>query len=836
MMQKLDLNGKWKLLHSDGERGRPEYALNDQIDASRYFDATVPGAVHLDMMAAGLIADPVKGLNSLSARWIEECIWAYRREFEFSENEEGRPVWLVFETLDLNAKIYVNGEVVGSHENAFVPCRLEVGRFLRAGTNTLVVIIESGIIGAGDKQSQGLGSKDAYHYGQNLHKQHWLRKPAFEFGWDWAARLGNVGVSGDVWLEWSEQSVCAATVVPLVQVHDDLRSATLTLRATADNTSATAQTVRVDAAIAELDWTADESFTVAPGVQTLELVRELRGFELWWPVGTGEAKLYDLSTSLQVDGQRIQYSDKRLGFRLIKMNQDPHPDGGNYCVMEVNHRRVFLKGANWVPADMIIARIDEARYRMLIDRALEANFNFIRVWGGGLYESDTFYDLCDEQGLLVWQDCAFACKKYPLNDEALYRNAHEEMRYQIKRLANHPSLAVWCGNNEMEWGNWDWGFDQGVIYPDHAFFHLVIPRLLQTEDPTRFYQPSSPFSPDGASPNLDDRGDQHNWTVSLEHSDYRKFRDMECRLINEGGYLGPTSLPGMRECFPAEQTPKIGNFAWYHHDNSVDSWHPESLPDSGFRDHMGHDIRALSLEAYTYLGGLLHGEALATFSDNFRRRQFDSAAACFWMFNDCWPATRSWTIVDYGLRRTPAFWVVKRAFASVRLVVTHEAGQYHVYGVNDQSEAVAGLLRYGYCAFAGSYDNQPEQNVVLNGNRSQRLASFADRGDPEQLVDAVAYAQLLDESGEQVLTHNRFIGPKLRELKLSPADVQVSVAGGWAVFRSSVFALGISIDLDGETALMDNFFDLYPDQEYSIPWAEDTPPDVIGQLSAYLEG
>ena len=388
MNQTLSLNGDWKLLHSDGERGRAEYALAETIQPERYLAAQVPGSVHLDLMRAGLIDDPALGLNSLKARWVEECIWAYRREFDFTAPAAPTAVWLVLECLDLNAKIYLNGQQVGQHNNAFVPCRLEVSRFLRTGKNWITVIIESGIIGAGDKLSTGVGSKDAYHFGQNLHKQHWLRKPAYQFGWDWTARLGNVGISGDVTLEWSEETALRLdTLVPLVQVHEDLQTATVTVRARVENSGSTLQKVQLQAAIPELDWTADTAFEVEPGCHILEVVRDITGFALWWPTGAGEAILYSLAAHVLVDEVRLDYAPKRIGFRHVRVNQDPHPDGGNYCIVEVNHRRIFLKGANSIPADMILARVEDSRYRALIDRAVEANFNFLRVWGGGVYES-----------------------------------------------------------------------------------------------------------------------------------------------------------------------------------------------------------------------------------------------------------------------------------------------------------------------------------------------------------------------------------------------------------------------------------------------------------------
>lgn len=826
MIKRIDLNGDWKLGQSDGERGRPEYALAEEIEEDRYFDARVPGCVHLDLMNAGLIDDPVSGVNSLKARWVEESIWAYRREFTVDELLEGGHAWLRFETLDLNAKIYVNGKWVGSHQNAFMPCRCDIAEQLRVGKNWITVIIESGIIEAGDKEAGSLGNQNHYAFSKRLHKSHWLRKPAYQFGWDWTARLGNVGISGNVSLEITERTVRVDQIVPLVQLDENLTDADIALRCYVENLADSSSSISIVASIPELKIDEELTLNVSPGEQVVELKFPVSGFDLWHPNGAGEAKLYELDVSVKTDkGDSLKVEEKRIGFRLIEFFQGKHPDSGNYCMLKVNQRPLFLKGANWVPADMLIARIDDERYETLIERALEANFNFIRVWGGGLYESERFYELCDQHGLVVWQDFAYACAKYPLNDDELFTNAKAEARYQVGRLAEHPSLAVWCGNNEMECGNWHWGYDQGTIYPDYAFFHLTLPRILQEEDPTRYYQPSSPFSPDRQSPARNDMGDQHNWTVSLEHSDYRKFSELECRMMTEGGYLGPNSLKTMHDCFPKAEEGKILDFAWRHHDNSVDSWHNPSLPNTGFQDHTGIDIRSLDIEAYTYLGGFMHGEAMSSFIENFRRRAFDSSAACFWMYNDCWPAARSWTIVDYYCRRTPAFWAVKRSFAPVHVILCEESDQIVVYGANDTDERITANLRHGKMTTDGGYPLDETDEVTLEPNASTRIASMS-KPSYEESKRELGFATLTDKSDGSLIARNRLLFPKLKELDLKSSEIEATLENGRLTFVSSTLVLGLCLDLDGETPLENNFFDLYPNQAYSIAWEGDEIPPL----------
>ncbi len=833
-MQTLSLNGNWELHYSDGERGRLEYLRDPTYQTTRTLTAQVPGCVHTDLIREGMIQDPVNATHALQARWVEECIWTYRKSFELSEEDlNQKRCWLYFQELDLNAEIYLNGKRLGSHHNVYYPCRLEAGDLLQAGTNHLVVHIESGLIAAGDKPAQGLGaSHSKYDYAKNLHKSHWLRKPNFQFGWDWSTRLVNVGISGPVHLEMEAQALRPDSLQSIVNVSEDLKSATLCIRALVENLTGQTLEVRLQADLPGLNGTFTTALPCPPGDQQLESLVELDGFELWWPAGAGAQKLYTLKTSIHYAETSSSFPDRKIGFRHMKVQEDPHPEGGNFCVLEVNHRPVFLKGACWIPPDMLISRVDEERVHTLLDRAREANFNFLRVWGGGCYESDTFYQRCDELGLLVWQDFGFACKQYPLTDKALHVNATEEARYQVRRLSGYPSLALLCGNNEMEWANWEWDFNREVVMPDYGFFHHTLPRIMQDEAPGIIYRASSPQSPGGAHSNLDDRGDQHNWHVSFENSDYRAYRKMNCRMITEAGFLGPSSLPTLQKCWAKESTPRIGDFSWFFHDNSIDSWHRSSMPDQEFLEHIGKPIQELSIADYVYIGGLLHGEALGTFADNFRSKAFDSSAAVFWMFNDCWPCARSWTIVDYGTNRTPAFWAVKRAFAPLHLSIqylpaTHE---YVLHLSNDTRETFTGSFDCGFCDFAGKLNEIASAKVSVAPNSKTELARIPADLAPEEESSKAVYGFLKDAAGK-LIDRNRYLGPRLCELELAEPKIRMQLEDGTLTFTADKFALGVSVDLNGEQALADNFFDLYPGQTYSIPWPSNKLPKIQSAYS-----
>jgi beta-mannosidase len=826
-MQILDLCGAWRIRWTDGTRGRLEYANRDETDLSRYIDAVVPGEVHLDLIRAGIIAEPTLEANALAARWVEECLWAYRKEFDAPAEAlaAGARSWVVFEGLDLVAVIYLNGVEVGRHGNSFYPCRVEVTGKLRAGRNVLTVHLDAGLWDVSDKPAEGyLMTPD-----QRLHKRHWLRKPQCQFGWDWSTRLINVGIHKPVRLEWTAAPARVEQVAVVATYSLETRRGTVRARAFVEGLGDQPRKGRLVVDVVEAATSVAVECEVRPGANVCEASVDVGHPELWWPVGHGGQPLYTVKTTLVLDGRIVEQHVKRVGFRHVRVNQDPHPKGGRYFAFEVNGKPIFCKGANFVPADMIFARIDRARYEGLVGLALEANFNFLRVWGGGLYEADEFYDLCDEVGILVWQEFVFACGRYPATDEKFTASVLAEGAYNVRRLAHHASLVAWCGNNENEVGAWHWGYDKkGTILPDYALYHLLLPRLMAVEDPTRHYQPSSPFSPGYADPNRDDVGDQHPWTVGFHNTDFRDYRKMICRFPNEGGILGPTALPTMLAALgPEAGQQKVNSFNWQVHDNSVEAWGEPSPTDRMIEQWLGKDLRAMSVEDFVYWGGLVQGEGLREYVDNFRRRMFDSSAAIFWMFNDCWPATRSWTVVDYFLRRTPAFWAVRRAMAPVHLVITEDAQGVSIFGINETELSVAGELRYGVFTLDGEYPLDFHLPVTIPANGAREVAGFS-RDQWDDVAGSVAFAALSVEG--RVVARSRLFVPLFKEMRwpaVTPADVRVTRVGDEVTFTCEKFAWGVCLDLDGETRLGDNFFDLFPGEGYTVAWREAVGPRVV---------
>lgn len=824
-MQIIDLNGIWKLRWFDGARnGQPEFADRDTIDQTRYLDAQVPGEVHLDLVRAGILTDPRYGVNVLSARWVEECMWAYRTEFDVPTEAVSGHAWLYFECLDYTARIVLNGAEIGRHANSFLPCRLAVTGKLKAGRNVLAVHLESGLFEVADKPIAPYETTRS----DLLTKRQWLRKSTQQAGnMDWSNRLLNIGIQGEVKMEWTPAPIRLDRLVPLAEVSPDLSTGTVIVRQFIEglNGEDKATKARLTAKLEESGASGSADIDVVSGLHPYELTLRIEKPELWWPREHGLQRLYTLRVTVEIEGLLIGESRAKIGFRRIQFNQSPHPNQGLYFMLEVNNRPVFAKGANMIPADMIQADIDRSRYEKLIALAAEANFNFLRVWGGGFYESDAFYEACDEHGIMVWQDFSYAALAVPAHDPVWHDNVMAESIYQVRRLTRHPSLIAWCGNNEMEIWSYT-GFYSAKDRPrlvDHGLFHLALPRMLKQEDPTRYYQPSSPYSPDLVSPMDDHSGDQHPWNIGMRNTDFRDYRNMTCRFADEGGALGPRSYPTMTDALPIGQQ-YAHSFAWEVHDNAIAGMEEPSCSDGMLAQWLGLRIEDMSLEDYAYWGGLLQGEGLSGYICNFRRRMFDSAAAVFWMFNDCWPTNRSWSIVDYGLRRVPAFWHVKRAFRPVTVVVVVEGDEVVVFGVNDTSHSVEGALTYGQFTLTGDYPMRHEISVTLPPNASTRLAVFPLQEWRDHETTA-AFALLTNASG--ILARHRLLLPFYKEMPWPDANISVTVQENRATFVSDTFAWNVCLDLNGERDLADNFFDLYPGMAHSIEWPWKAFPRIL---------
>ncbi len=837
VMQQMNLNGTWQIRWCDGQRGgmphhihtppEPNYLdvadqakeIEDAYDACKWIDAQVPGEVHQDLVKAGIISPLYEKTGVLESRWVEECFWFYRREFDAPEAALSGYAQLVFDTLDYGAVIYLNGKEIGRHANAFYPCKIEVSGLLKSAGNILLVRLESGLFSVCEKPI-----RDYYTATMTvdtlLHKRNWLRKTQSQMEWDWAPRLMNIGISGTVSLQYHDVMI-VDTMAVNSSINEQLDQGVLRCRMFASLYNPDVKNITLSVYVGEQKKQVHFDCVPEDGIFTAEL--EMAQPELWWPAGYGKQPLYEVTAVLSADGKEITSQKRKIGFRHVAVDQQSHPEKGRYFVFRINHQPIFMKGSNLVPNDMINAAMTSERYEKLVALAQEANFNFLRIWGGGVYESDALYEICDQCGILLWQEFVAACAVVPAADQTLLDSFKKEAVYQTRRLSGHPSLIAWCGNNEIGWAPKE-GFHVGE---DDFLYDEILPGILRREDPEKYYQPTSPYSPEGDNCNDHAIGDQHPWEVGFANKDSRDYEKMICRFPNEGGILGPTCLDTIKACLRHGEG--MHSFSWQVHDNMLENWMPGTSPDEDVRFWTGINPRTLSLEEYVYIGGFVQGEGLKRYIDNFRRRKYDSSAAVFWMYNDCWPTVRSWSIVDYYLRKNPSYHPVRRAFEPIAPVIAAEEDKWVLYGVNDTLTDWNGKVSYGIFTAGGKLLEEHEQIVTLTANASVCIGQIS-CGKPDG--QQIAYACLYRSDGSLV-SRTRYTPQKYHDLALVPADISVRRVEGGYLLQSDRFVMGVCLDLNGSDQYRDNFFDLFPNKPYFIASDSDQKPEILYSMNDF---
>jgi beta-mannosidase len=567
---------------------------------------------------------------------------------------------LRFDGLDTIATIRLNDEVVASTDNMFVEHEFDVTEVLREGTNELEVCFESAErVGLARRDgAEGLDETRATPFGRRLGARSFVRKAQYHWGWDWGPRLRGCGI-------WKGVSLVRMPVARITdwswRVHfGDGGSATVTIDATVDGDADIE--VRVHGHGVDLQ-----------GSTSVRIEEPRR----WWPAGLGEQPLYDLTVTARAAGDIVDEATARIGMREVELVREPD-DAGESFAFHVNGVPMFAKGANWIPDDTFPARTTRARVFELLGLARDCGMNMIRIWGGGVYESEDFYDACDELGLLVWQDFPYACAPYPEDDEAVHV-ALEESTRAVRRVRNHTSLALWCGNNENQWLAWlmSGGKEKRVL--GQRLYDDVLPSVVAAEDPGRPYWPSSPWGSE-PNPSGDDTGDCHYWNVWHGEGDWRHYTKCTSRFVSEFGFSGPPDRRTLEEVLlPAE----VGA------DTPAMRWHDKT--NKGYETYLGYIALHYPVpETYddlVYYGQLNQADALRFGIEHFRRSRPHTMGTLAWQLNDCWPV-QSWAWVDSALRPKAVWYAARRFYAPLLLSLwqADDAGIVNVSLVNDDPD------------------------------------------------------------------------------------------------------------------------------------------------------
>ncbi|MDR3688064.1 MAG: hypothetical protein P4L46_01705 [Fimbriimonas sp.] len=816
--QSVSLNGTWRLSRLSLDDAGPIGLAKLSGGNVKTIDGQVPGEVHLDLMRAGEMEDPSVSSNSRKDRWPERYSWWYRTHFDppadFLDQDRQE---IVFDGLIYNAQVFLNGALIGSSQNGLVPYRLDVTGLLKPGDNDLAIRLTSGyeLIGEVDPDT----SKQSLYAGrENFPARSKLRTPPYMSGWDWCDTLPNIGIWRSVHLEGRSHAALGH-----VRLDTEVSGKKVALSGEVEiqNLHAWRQTpCRMDIELERPNGTPvhfSKELLLPIGVTRIPCRFEVPQPVLWWPNGMGDQPLYRLNVSLTSGGSKTDAVSQTIGLRTVQLDQSLLPDGSNFRFI-VNGRRMFAKGGNWAPADEIPARMTKARYDHFIDAAKEAHFDLLRVNGVGYYEDDEFYEACDRAGVLLWQEFAYSCSTYDDASPDFMRDAGEEAEAFVKRIAHHPSLALWCGCNECLWM---YAGDKNPRPTDvigTKIYTQLLPTVCHSLDPCRPYIPASPC---GGSDEINSQtgGDVHWWyQVFMCGDPARKMNPAlldECtgRFVSEYGIIGPPPLASMKEYLkPEELNPN--SLAWRIHTNSYEGDH-RGFTESAAKHHFTGD-GPLPVEDFVLYGGLYQAMMQEAMIEACRFRKDDAVHSCdgvlMWSYNDCWGEI-GWSIIDHYGRRKPSYYAVKRACAPVKAIVRSRDGKLVTRIVNDSGSAKTVNVTFGWYRVDGSAKDVRTRRLRVGPDAMVELARVAMDDTVHDAADWIYAAHLTADGVPD--DHSIWKRVPCRELRMAPARLHVKIDGDNLQVTSDSFCSGVHLS-GGEGQLSDDYFELLPGVPHTV--------------------
>lgn len=799
-----------------------------QARLTNWYPATVPGVVHTDLLQNKIIEDPFFRLNERGLQWIDKEDWVYETCFTLAadmmrkENME-----LVFEGLDTYADVYLNDECILKADNMFRCWSIPVRQYIREENNILKVYFHSPVKIDVPKWDalpyQYPASNDQSENGGLFNKKIsiFARKAGYHYGWDWGPRLVTSGIwrpvyirawsdlrINDVFIEQKEVGAGRAVIAGHVELDADKDMNGVLVTITDEVTG------RVLG-----EWQAD----LKRGTNRVTVDFVLHKPKLWWSNGLGEPFLYRFRTDIIAGGELLDSKTERVGIRSLKVVHQPDKDGHTFYI-ELNGRPVFAKGANYIPSDNFLPRVTPENYKRTILDAAGVNMNMLRVWGGGIYENDVFYDLCDEYGIMIWQDFMFACSMYPA-EGVLLDNIHQEAVDNVKRLRNHACIALWCGNNECQdaWLGWGWKCEierQNKEYADKIWaqyrqqYHVTLPGVVKEYAPGTFYWPSSPFAFEGEMSGTTD-GDRHYWSVWHGKAPISDYDSEKSRFFSEYGFQSFPEFESVKRYAPYPEDWDIRSEVMMSHQRGGD--HANGLIETYL---LNEYKKPRDFRAFLYMNHVLQGDAIKTAIESHRRQMPYNMGTLFWQHNDCWPVA-SWASRDYYGRWKAQHYYVRKAYDDILISSVVEGDDLKVYAVSDRLENTSGQLQLQVCQFDGTVVHHWGKSVGISGNDSRvcfsaplaKLLEGADRGTVYVRVDYT------DKSGR--VYHNNYCLGKQKDMDYPKVDLQTevrSIEGGYEVMVSAdKFARAVCLSVaDNESVYSDNYFDVQPKSSVQV--------------------
>ena len=806
-------------INAQTSSAKTEVSLNSnwkfrEVNKSDWNDATVPGCVHTDLLANKLIEDPYYRDNEKKQQWIGKTDWEYQTNFQISaENLKRQNLEIVFQGLDTYAEVFLNDKLILSADNMFRTWRVDVKNSLKQGENILRIKFRSPI-------NEILPRMKTLDYelpavnDQGEKTSPYTRKAPYQFGWDWGPRFVTSGIWKPVNLEiWDDARI---EDLHIKQNKLSKEDADLTASVEVFSSKTLDATIEIEN-LTDKKIVSTKQIELTSGANKIDLDFALENPKLWYPIGLGEQSLYNFKAKLSINKKQIDERAKRTGLRTLELRQKPDQYGISFEFV-VNGIPVFARGANWIPADIFPTRVTRERYKNLLTSLKDANMNMVRVWGGGIYEDDYYYDLADEMGLLVWQDFMFACSMYP-GDKAFLDNVKHEAIDNVKRLRNHPSIVIWVGNNEIEtaWAHWGWKDKlPNFIWDDYIkLFVRLLPQVLDEYDPSRPYWQSSPSSNFQADSDSQKIGDVHYWEVWHAEKPYEEYEKQFPRFMSEYGFQSFPEIETVKTYTTEEDRKSIETPIMLTHQR-----HPRG--NQLVRQYMLREYaEPKDFESFLYVSQVLQAQGIKIGAEHFRRIMPRNMGSLYWQANDVWQVA-SWSAMDYFGRWKALMYYTKRFYSPILISPHIDEGKINFYVVNDFPEAKQAELKWTLIDLNGKELRSKTEEFSVEPLKGKSYASVS----VDELLsgaDAKSVVLLaeLKSGGKTVSTNNYYFKP-FKEMSFEKPNIKTEIspiANGFKI-KLSTDKLAKAVYLSGFTTgfFADNYFDLIPGKTVEIEY------------------
>jgi len=776
---------------------------------SEWLAATVPGTVHTDLLANQKIHDPFWGTNEKNLQSIEDAGWEYRNVFSVDEKTFNQQnIELEFEGLDTYVKVFLNDSLILSADNMFRTWKASIKKYLKKNDNVIFIRFESAV-----QKGKGLAKKLSYALPGD--EKVFTRKAAYQYGWDWGPRFVTCGI-------WRPVKIIGWDKIKITDIYAEQKSlndsmAVFNFRFEVDCASEDFYSFLVSG---DRHISNEDLVLVKTGHQKISHEFTIRNPKRWWSNGIGDPFFYKFSCSVSSENRIIDTKNISVGLRTIELVQENDSIGKSFY-FKLNGKPVFMKGANWIPADNFLPRVTKETYRQLLIEAKDAGMNMLRVWGGGVYESDDFYSLCDSLGILVWQDFMFACVMYP-GDIAFIKNVKAEAVDNVTRLRNHSCIALWCGNNEADegWNNWGWQKqfsyskkDSIKIWSDYEkIFYQILPAVVDSLLPSSSYVSTSPMHGWGRKESLLE-GDCHYWGVWWGMEPFEMYEQKIGRFMSEYGFQGMPSLNTFRK-FCDEKDWSLQSESVKNHQK-----HPKGY--ETIQTYLERDYKQpKDFGNYIYISQLLQAEGIKTAIEEHRRNKPYCMGTLYWQLNDCWPVT-SWSSIDYYGNKKALHYIVKKAYSKYHITASVKNNALVVTAVSDDTADTKIKFKIQLIDFTGNHIWSDSGNITLSARAAYPFYTLPMEDLTSNISEKRVFFKMELIKDGVVAADNVHYFVKPKDLLLDKTNVQYSiqsVAGDVFIsLFSNSLAKNVFIDFgDLNVSLSDNFFDLLPKETKTV--------------------